>query len=192
MTKTRVALIGTAGRSADGKRITLSLYQKMVTFADEWLIAKFPDRSEIILVSGGAAVSDHIAIVLYLQGLRNDNPFGGLELHLPARFAHSSFVESGAKFDAGRISNHYHRVFSTRIYGNGAHTRRQIQLAQDSGAVVKIYSGFKVRNLRVGKADHLLAFTWGSGAVLADDGTAHCWAHSIALTKEHVPLITLV
>ena len=192
MAKARVALIGTAGKGADGHRITLSLYQKMVAAADEWLSARHPERSEVILVSGGAAVSDHIAIVLYLQGLRSGDPFGGLELHLPADFVNSAFVERGAKGDAGRASNHHHRIFSTRLYGNGNHSRRQIQLAKDRGAVVKVHNGFEVGNLETGKVDTLLAFTWGSGSTPVAGGTAHCWTHSTALTKEHVSLSTLV
>lgn len=192
MARTRVGVIGTAGRGADGSRITLSLYRKMVTFTDEWLAANYPDRLNIILVSGGAAVSDHIAVELFLQGLKNGNPFGGLELHLPAVFMNSKFIEMGSgRFDAGRVSNHFHRIFSTRLFADGNHTRRQLQLAKDRGAVVKTYSGFKVRNLQVGKADALLAFTWGEGGTPADGGTAHTWGHSIALKKHHVSLTEL-
>ena len=184
----KIGVIGTAGRKEDSSKMSLQLYRSMFLYAKEGIRRDFPNFSEIMLVSGGAAWADHIAISLFLYEIDGQNPFGGLTLYLPAPFVNSRFVEESHKSDAGRISNYYHEVFSRKVGGNTLHG---IQRAVDNGAITNIGNGFHSRNKEVGKVDVLLAFTWGEGKVPKDGGTKHTWDNSKAPVKIHVPLRTL-
>lgn len=54
----RIAIIGTAGRGEDGKRMNLDLYNRMIRKSEEIITQYFKlNWSNIILVSGGAAWS---------------------------------------------------------------------------------------------------------------------------------------
>lgn len=69
-----IAIIGTAGRNQDGAKFGKNKYVLALAILKKY----FPDLKEATLVSGGAAFSDHIAVVTYLfKGC------AGLILHLP-------------------------------------------------------------------------------------------------------------
>jgi hypothetical protein len=121
------------------------------------------------LISGGAALSDHIAVRLFLDGDASK-----LVLNLPAEWTGHGFRETSSKFDTGRTSNWYHSVFSKAV---GIDSLRDIQLAIEKGATVKTGAGgFKERNTDVAnESDSVLAFTFGNGAQLKDGGTKDTW-----------------
>lgn len=193
-----VSIIGTAGRKDDARRITAPLYKSMVEDASRHL--KQTDAERIHLVSGGAAVADHVAVSLFLQGKGSS-----LTLHLPAEFKDGKFVETpGSKFDPGRTANYYHRMFREKTGVDGL---KEISTAIARGANIIVTPGFKERNTRVANdAEVLIAYTFGPGkatgrftdgaaghkdaasAGLKDGGTADTWGKSRAATKIHVPL----
>lgn len=123
--------------------------------------------SPITLVSGGAAVADHLAVLLYLN-----DPKLQLTLHLPAPFdlQKQQFVETpGNMYAPGNIANYYHRKATKSC---GVKSLEQIAQAINKGAKVIVTPGFKERNTKVAQeSDVLVAFTFGDGAVLKDGGT---------------------
>ena len=182
----KVAIIGTAGRKEDARRMTEDLYYRMVLDARHKIFERY-DPVEVTLVSGGAAWADHIAVSLWLS----DMGFKALHLHLPASFSNSSYVESGFK-SAGSISNYYHYAFGHKMRQDRGVTLRGIQRAIDSGAVISVSRGFFDRNCLVGDVDVVLAYTWGNSFDHPKDGgTLHTWKNSSAPVKLHIPLSSL-
>lgn len=197
-----VAIIGSAGRRDDGPKMSRELYEAMckttITIIDDIVGESY------CAVSGGAAWADHVAIRLYMTDHAK-----ALRLYLPAFYDHKRLEFKGTKSrDPGSITNYYHSQFSRHMGGN---TLRGIKLALDKGAE-NLYvpgEGFKPRNLRVGKVDTVVAFTFGTGdhieiftppdpgwykaqaAGLKPGGTSHTWDNSSASMKIHIPLNTL-
>lgn len=181
---TRVAIIGTAGRRSDGDRLTFELYQKMCERVD----SAVRHLRDLDLQSGGAAWADHIAVELFLHGVGRS-----LTLHLPAPLVRvGQRLEYDEAVEAGRTANYYHRLFDEKVPGFARSGVWQsmacLDLALARGAVAHTGNGFHDRNLRVGDCDVLIALTFGRGAVPKDGGTKHCWDHSMAPLKLHVPL----
>ena len=78
---TTVSIIGTSGRAGN---ITKELYTKMISASVKYLKSLLLDS--IILVSGGAAFSDHIAVHLYLHKDQYQLNIISLHLDLPCKF----------------------------------------------------------------------------------------------------------
>jgi hypothetical protein len=189
-----VSIIGTAGRLADGAKMSKELCVKMfkrarTVIADQFGLA----NSSVALVSGGAAWSDHLAVMLFLNELLTD-PYASLTLHLPCKWDSKvkAAVDNGKsdwKLNPGRIMNNYHKVFSKRM---DTFTLDEIETARLMGAVIKDdYDGFHQRNSQVAASDYLIAFTWGDGDTPKDGGTADTWRKSKSKWKVHVPLKSL-
>jgi hypothetical protein len=161
----KLAIIGTAGRLEDGKKLDLAKWNDM-----KRTIAAFVKEHSIRhVVSGGAAYADHLAVGLYLAGLVDH-----LDLMLPCEFDMNKvqFHDTGeySSFtNPGGTSNFYHRHFSARV---GIKSLTQIEAAIAKGATVHIEGGFKSRNSLVAKADMMIAFTFGNGAQVKDGGTS--------------------
>jgi hypothetical protein len=158
-----VGIIGTAGRGSDARKLSKWMYDKMYTTVSDIIGRRYVD-----LVSGGAAWADHLAVKQFLFSAMNP----GLTLELPTFFRNGQYDEVNIYngFNVGSISNHYHRKFSTVV---GCDSLREIQLAIDNGARVEIGKGFFDRNLKIAKADIMIAFTFGDKEKLKDGGTAH-------------------
>lgn len=163
-----LGIIGTAGRGPDGDafRANPRLWRSMQAVAQIVVTVLKPDR----LVSGGAAMADHLAVQLYLDGSVPD-----LTLHLPAEWTGHGFKETSSRFDPGRTSNWYHSLFQRDM---GVDSLAEIQRAIEKGATIQTGAGgFKERNTDIAReADAMLAFTFGQGAVPKDGGTADTWA----------------
>ncbi len=182
MEKMYIGIIGTAGRRSDGKRISKELYLKMYKKALE-LLSDIPVEKRH-LVSGAAAVSDHLAVSLYLA-----DEAASLTLHLPAEFEDGQFVERDVQYDPGKTSNYYHHLFGLKMSPEDPlSTLKGVEKAIEKGAETSVSKGFKARNLLVGQVERLLAFTFGEGDIPKDGGTKHTWDRSKADTKIHIPL----
>ncbi len=181
-----IAIIGTAGRKEDGPKLNKQVYDTMYgnLLSDIWGYS-IDTRH---LVSGGAAWADHLAVRAFL-----DLHTASLELHFPAPWAGAKFVESGHMLCPGKTANYYHALMSRKL---GISSLKEIQEAIDAGATYTVSNGFHLRNKLVGKADMLVAFTFGSHggifgnvdsktAGLKDGGTAHTWDNSSASIKVH-------
>jgi len=174
-----IAIIGTAGRKEDGKKLTKQMWDEMFVMAST-MVAKFSLNDASTVLSGGAAWADHLAVKIYLNGNSS-----GLKLHLPAAWDSelNCYVEKGGKMDAGRTSNYYHGLFSNVIEVD---TLRQISDTIDMGAEIRVGKGFFDRNALVAKdATHLIAFTFGEEAELKDGGTANTTAAYLKKVKDN-------
>lgn len=191
---TRVAIVGTAGRGADGCKMTPRLYTSMVNTAQRIISNRFGlQTQQVVLVSGGAAWADHVAVKLWLEHLGD---FHGLRLHLPCAFVHDSdsphAYDSGIndwQTNPGRTMNLLHKRFSQTIRSNSLmdlHVVAALGAELDSSV-----HGFHARNTVVAQSEYLIAFTWGvSAAVPKDGGTLDTW-NKCRGTRVHIPLDTL-
>lgn len=172
----KVAIIGTAGRGTSFQNLNIEVFLKMLADTEKKLknLGK-----KLILVSGGAAWADHLAVDLYLR-----NIYKNLILYLPAAFEKEQFIDNGFK-SPGNTANYYHKKFSEKV---GRNTLKEIALTKEKGAQHFIFNGFHARNLEVAKSDILLAYTFGSGQEPADGGTLHTWKNSTASIKIHQPI----
>lgn len=195
----RLSIIGTAGRRDDAKRLNRALYDAMYAEAVDVMGRWGVDEA----VSGGAAVSDHLAVRAYLEGAVER-----LVLYLPARFVNGAFVPNPSiRFNPGSTCNQYHQAFSKSC---GLDSLAEIAAAIDKGAAVEIHEGFHLRNSEVAdNCSHMLAFTFGlrstgdlvpadaaftdaAASGLKDGGTAHTWRECWkAARKRHVNLFEL-
>jgi hypothetical protein len=170
---TTVSIIGTAGRKDDKDRWDPLTYRAMYEHAENFI----SPLEDVTLVSGGAALADHVAVQLYLNDKAEH-----LVLHLPAPFRNTEFTNiTGSHNDHGKIANYYHSLFSKKL---GYSSLKQIQAAIEKGAEIHVHAGFFARNAEVAKSDMLIAYTYGSHngteknsktAGLKDGGTAHTW-----------------
>jgi len=159
-----IAIVGTAGRGDDENKLSPAVYTAMREIVKQ-VIAPY---KAVRLVSGGAAVADHLAVQLFLT-----NPDMELRLHLPAPFDATvqQFVASTSIFNPGNTSNFYHRKFAKSCGVNSLGEIAEAILKRNAEVIVT--PGFKQRNTKVAKdADVLIALTFGSGPTVKDGGTA--------------------
>jgi hypothetical protein len=193
-----LGVIGTAGRQDDADRMTRSLYDRMYENLSELIERWKPE----VLVSGGAAWSDHLAVRAYNAGV-----VGQLVLFLPAEFDmdRKAFKPNpGVQFNPGQTLNNYHKAFTRKT---GIDSLAEIATAIEKGAIVEVHPGFHRRNSEVASlSNYLVSYTFGNrpsvelhpsdaafsnakAAGLKDGGTAHtfgeCWNAEI---KAHVNL----
>jgi len=194
----RVAIIGTAGRKDDAAKMNKVVFTAMVNHAREVIrdVWKLP-HERVILVSGGAAWADHVAVALWLEERQNPHghPFAGLHLFLPCAFqltdAQAQAVDTGSsdwRLNCGRLVNQLHREFSKKLGRDSLH---DLYLAQSLGAILDMTgNGFHARNkLVAAAANRLLAFTWGDDPTQPKDGgTLHTWNLCKCSARIHVPL----
>jgi hypothetical protein len=158
----KLGIIGTAGRKEDSEKLKSGHWILMNSVA-ETLALSLNVKG---FVSGGAAWADHTAVSLYLK---YDSGQFSLSLHLPAKLTTNGFVERADKYDTGRTSNYYHKLFSKKLEIDSID---ELNCAINSGAKTTIGTDFKARNTLVAnESDILLAFTFGEGAELKDGGT---------------------
>ena len=163
-----LAIIGTAGRGSDGKRLTPELWNK----AKRLVLNFIQEHRTSELVSGGAAWADHMAVELFNKKLVKN-----LVLALPCPFDRKvpCFVEDGPK-SCGATANYYHHLQTGVLKKD---TLEELALALNE-AEITVGSGFLNRNLIVAnRADGVLAITFGEGSVLKDGGTSHTMSNFI-------------
>ena len=99
----KLAIVGVSGRNPiDKKRLEAKHMAWMLANSTDYIKNVLQlDPANIILVSGGSAWADHIAVQLYLT-----MEFAGLELYLPSVFdvKHKRYVNT----HEGRALNTYH------------------------------------------------------------------------------------
>ena len=193
----KIAIVGTAFRKQDAKYLTKELYFKMVRDAktqvgiyclrtSEYLHLEGDNvgqldisvtKQPVELVSGGAAGADHIAVSLYLMNVADS-----LTLHLPCGWNHDERYFHGS---VANTANYYHQQFSKKLGKDPLQTLDELITTMPAGFSHKCHNGFKARNLEVGKADVLLAYTFGTGDKPGSPGTLHTWDNSPAQLKVH-------
>lgn len=177
----RLAVIGTAGRDKS-KPMTARLWAAMAADLQGYIL------SGDLLVSGGAAWADHLAVHAFLQGWVD-----GLRLYMPAPFTSGKFV--GPSGSAASAANYYHDLFQA---ATGLNSLAEIGRAIDMGAAASFepvspgYDAMFARNKKVAQAcNACVAYTFGCGVVPADGGTLDTWKKISASDKRHVGLGSL-
>ena len=215
----RVAIVGTAGRGDDAGKVDGALFAKMTEYArhvivDVWKLS----MANVHLVSGGAAVTDHVAVALFLQP---KSTWHGLTLHLPCSWNERK-ARADESCDNGCTMNSYHDEWAEQLgrstlaeigitrstlaeigitrstlpeIGITRSTLAEIEIARSKGAQLTVSSGFLARNRRIAaEAQYMLAFTWSdTDAPKQHSGTSYTWSAAAAgrVRKLHVPLGTL-
>jgi hypothetical protein len=172
-----IAVIGTAGRDKN-----IALAEKHWDFMAHTIYEELQPTD--VLVSGGAAWADHVAVWAYLNDL-----CAGLILHLPAPF-NGRF--QGEYRTSGNACNYYHEKFG-RVMGFDpwAHIIAAIEKGADitEQPVAMGYAAMAARNRFVAHdCTHMVAFTFGEGDVPADGGTKITWDMAANKLRSHVSL----
>jgi hypothetical protein len=170
-----LAIIGTAGRLDDEKRLSKESFGAMCLVAEE-LIKQLGENNYPVthLVSGGSAWADHVAVKLFLN-----KKVSNLRVFIPCQFENGMFTDIipvrvihgvNKQFEPGSTLNVLHNKFSRKV---GIHSLTEIHLAQIEGAeILPCKGGFYGRNAMVAKSDILLAMTFGEGRTVKEGGTA--------------------
>jgi hypothetical protein len=214
MAPTTIGIVGTAGRGADGAKMSKPLFDAMLAEAERIVEKQLKLKWEnVTLVSGGAAWSGQLEKhVVTFVGMRCKNIFNicfgvfidhvavklfhshgcGLTLFFPCRWDDktSKFVDiavSDWRQNPGRSANRYHANFKSNT---GYEPYKDIQAAIQNGAIIDTsHHGFHARNTAIAKNSNILiAFSWGTGNMPTDGGTLDQWRKCKALLKIHVPL----
>lgn len=166
-----IGIIGSCGKYGAIYKVKPDNYQAMINNAmNDVKRLSMHNPQRVTLISGGASLSDHIAVELYLKDF-----VGGLVLHLPCKWDETNckFYDSGNvdwRDNPGGVTNELHAKFSQQLKKNSLH---EIQLAIDKGAKVVVGSNFKDRNLKIAKESHaLIAFTFDTEMT---PGTKFTW-----------------
>ena len=162
---TTLAIVGSAARTqSEAALLTLAKWNAM-----KRLVFRFvKDREITSVISGASAWTDHLAVGLYNAGIVTE-----LTLALPCTFGweQARFVDGHEPLRPAVRLNELHTAFSAVI---GRNTLQELKTAIYSCEVVQ-RNGFHARNLIVAeRADVVIAFTFGRGAVIGDGGgTGH-------------------
>jgi len=164
----KIGIVGSSGKN--GGKINFSMYHKMQRLAMH-NISTLAKGADVTLVSGGAALADHIAIDLFLEG-----KVSKLILYFPCQWNEkkcefSAVSSKTNKGEVGHFANKLHKNFSAQV-GN-KNSLKDIQDAIDKGAQVIIGNGFYGRNtLLAQNVNAMIAFTFEKKMT---PGTQHVW-----------------
>jgi hypothetical protein len=177
----RLGIIGTAGRKPDESKILSRKYMEWMVDNVKCYIHNVLETTfdKIILVSGGSAWSDHIAVQLYLY-----ENFGGLKLYIPA-----DFIPDQNKYEnthEGCTLNFLHKKCQINT---GYNVFAELSAVVKNPKVqVTVKKGFFQRNTLIAKnSDHLIAFTFSSNSP-NDGGTFDTWKKVKHDNKLHISL----
>jgi hypothetical protein len=201
----RVSIIGSAGRGNDFNKLNNEMYIAAIQETKRIIIDEFKlIPNQVILVSGMAAVADHIAVKLYLE--KNQSEWAGLELHAPAHFdvLKYQFHDNGEKTsqkNPGARANQLHRQFSKIVKPPSLMDLTRLVKASNSitsnNKTIRImyYKGFKQRNNAVATSNYIIALTFSdTDAPCSESGTWDTWqkADPTVTVLRHVQLHKLV
>ena len=166
----RISIIGSAGRGEDLQKLDNSSFPRMVAETSR-IAAKLAGDRPWAAVSGGAAWADHLAVVLFLEGIAS-----ALQLHLPCEFTASGFHDTGENGNAswrtnpGATLNRHHRNFAAKSGRDPFADIAKAMLLPRCWLLVT--PRFFQRNSRVAEdVTDCIALTFGTGARVKDGGT---------------------
>lgn len=165
----RLAVIGTSGKvPQDAQRLDIKHMIWMADMVKTYITEVLKmDNSNVILVSGGSAWSDHVAVRLFLEG-----GFGGLELYLPARFnvKNKKYINSFY----GRTLNQLHAKCQEKTGMDVFTDLARVNSKKD--VRITLGTSFTARNTLIARnCDHMIAFTFREGDPTRG-GTANTWS----------------
>lgn len=181
-TTIRLAIIGTSGRKPqDLKQLTKEHMEWMAETVKNYIKETIQTSyDKVILVSGGSAWADHIAVQLYLT-----KEFAGLELYLPSRYdaKNQRYINT----HEGRKLNLLHKQCQEKT---GMPVFQQLASAVTSkNCKITIQRGFLPRNTLVARNNnYLIAFTFSSTNTPSEGGTLDTWNKTKHENKVHFTL----
>lgn len=191
-----VSIIGSAGRKEEMKLVNKELMESarnaiLQTITEEWKL----EPAQVRLVSGGAAVIDHLAVRLFLD---KSLKWHSIHLHLPCKFD-TTRMEYDRTDKTGWYSNSLHRQFTERVNPSSLCELSRLVKEFNKGNTqiqVDYHSGFLKRNVPVSASHYILALTFGDDAApKQESGTFHTWrlaeANGISQLK-HVSLKSFI
>jgi hypothetical protein len=182
---TLLTIIGSSGRN---EPINLELFEAAKLKCIEWVKNLPFDIEDIILQSGGSSGIDHLAIILFLEGI-DGKKFSGLNLFLPCHFdfinrkfiSQSKYTESSSK-----TLNEIHSRFSFNIQRNTFEDF--ISIKDEKNVSIQYGMGFYDRNRMLAKQSNItLAMTFGKDKP-TDGGTLFTWNLIPGKNKTHISL----
>ncbi len=206
-----VSIIGTAGRNGLVEQVDPDIYSKIVESVKSYLVeiaeVNDVDISDLRITSGGAALSDHVAVTLYFGRVTSN-----ITLHLPCSFdAELSEYRDINNGSISRSANRYHQQFSKQCQIDSLKELSTLFLRShnEKGININIHNGFFKRNRYIAKCVYLIALTLGSSVDrsqhyiydiddnadigLVKGGTAYTWneADKSNVVKIHIPIESL-
>lgn len=166
----KLAIIGTSGRfNDDFNKLNANHFEWMANNVMCYITEVIgADPSGVILVSGGSAWADHVAVQLYLN---SNYKFAGLELYLPSKFdqKYTHYVNT----HEGRLLNSLHTKCKEKT---GIDVLMELKkVLYRPGVKCVVQRGFHSRNTLIAKnCDHLIAFTFRESDPV-DGGTGDTW-----------------
>jgi hypothetical protein len=189
-----VGVIGTAGRGEAGKVLSLGHWRWMCEDFRRRL-EELGEKEEIVLVSGGAAWADHLAIAAML-----DLVVSGVTVFAPCAWdlENEQYYDTGEtdSYDwvtnPGPTANYYHELFS-RVVGFDSLKQLDRLVKEELRFVYHPGNGFHERNGRIAEGcDVLLAYTLGTGSQPNDGGTLDTWKRAYRKCKRtHITIQSL-
>ena len=178
----RLGIIGTAGRKPNELN---SLTKNHMEWMKDNVRCYIEDilkttTEQIILVSGGSAWVDHVAVQLFLE-----EDFGGLELYLPIEFDKQNikFIYS----HEGNILNFLHN--QCQIKTGFPIFQELLTAMSDEQCKVIVKKSFLARNTLVANNNNnIIAFTFSNSNTPGDGGTYDTWKKTIHDNKIHISL----
>ena len=177
----RLAIIGSSGNQInDMLKLNKEHMKQTINHVLDYIENTLKKNTfEIILVSGGSAWIDHIAIQLFLT-----DKFAGLQLYLPTKF--DVIKEHYVNTHEGRKLNELHNIFSKKIEIDSLSELTKAILKTKN---IEIKRGFLQRNNLIAKnCDYLIAFTFEDKCPTKGD-SAHTWEKISHQYKKHYTLI---
>lgn len=196
--KFKISIIGTAGRNEDSNKMSKVLFTTVMNHVKHFIINILHlNFNNIILVSGGSAWIDHVAVRLYLENIFSDdnNKFAGLQLHLPCpiiKDINTNKYIFSPNSTAGTMLNSLHSNFCNKM-GSNFHSIEDIISVQALNAVIiSNYNGFLDRNKAVSKSEYIIAYTFNNSNIPKEGGTKHTWDLSKSNHKYHFSLYNIM
>lgn len=172
-----VSVIGTSGRKGEIVGFGRFHYEWMIKECKKRLkkIAKLEKCAvrDLTLVSGGSALSDHVAVDLFLESYVHS-----LILYVPCDWdcKNCKFMDTGGRdwrSNPGGTLNFYHRAFSQRLTKESL---LDISSALELGAELRVIPGFFPRNKAISKSKYMIAFGKSKTGAPTSSGTKYTWS----------------
>ena len=152
-----VSIIGTAGRNGLYRQLTSDMYSRACSNVEALLgqiaTAHNTTIDTLLIKSGGAALSDHIAVRLF-----RNKVITKLHLHLPCDFRTTHITKPqfiSSNLSVARSANHHHHNFSQQIEIDSLAELSEV-LSQE-GVSFDVSNGFFARNRKIAQCDYLIA-----------------------------------
>lgn len=166
----RVAIIGSAGRHSAASEWTPQHFRAMCDATLACIRQRFQlQTTQVVLVSGGSAWADHVAVRLFLDGLTAGDddddedasvslaaPFAGLQLYLPCTVQPTSPTSSGLTRGAARPSDarlHFFDSGSSQWMTNPGRTLNKLHESFSRTAAVSSFNDIYVASKMGAKLD---------------------------------------